>query len=647
MKIEYLDLKNDFHTVQTIENDRIVSIRNKEDYYLNKTLISLPYSGREKIFFSFLTAKIFKISSDDYQKYIENFSDRYSFPKPFLDLDIILEKNSQIDKNLFNPPLKLFRNLQLNLSPNCSLRCKYCYASSGRRPEKAAMPFFLAKKAIDYVSQYCQDELSLIFAGEGEPTFEFRLLEKIVSYAKKKIKKVKVDPLSTNGVFSEKVADWLIKNVDNLQISCDGPPFIQDKYRPLLGGKGSSVFVEKTIRYLRKKNKDFRVRATITDDTFDNEKQIVNYFFNLGVKNLFFSALENIGAAQEMISTPGFQQKEVFKKNRLFQKYLKLSELQDEVGMKNYNINLIKIGTRMTCGIYTKSIFVVDPYGNVSTCIKHNSPYDFQAYPFMKDFIIGQYNFHKEKFEVDFEKLDRLKKTIDKEMRANQCFSCSLASACGKICLYQIGLQYGSISTGRSSCLTLDKEWPILIFKYLADKYLIKKRPYLELKKGKLFYCLTYYQFQLHLQKTEDEMKDNPYIYISDLENLNLLAQRMIKYKKTKKELTFFLLKFGFKKEQLNSDSRKKIINFFQELQENNVYFRTSRPLPKIIFGTDYDKVCEKFRLPKQFKDCLELFMVKDNQVIFSDGRKGRKKFSEYKDREEIYQDFENKKLLN
>jgi radical SAM protein with 4Fe4S-binding SPASM domain len=640
MKIEYLDLKNDFHVVRTIEDEKVITYQNKDDYRLNISLIVLPSSGNKKVFFSFLLAKIFKISSDDYQKYIENFSTRHFFPKPLLDLNIIIEKNSQIDRYLFNTPLKLFKRLQLNLSPNCNLRCQYCYASSGRRPEKAAMPFLLAKKAIDYVSQYCQDELSFIFVGEGEPTFEFELLKQIVSYAKKRVKKVKIDPLSTNGVFSEKVADWLIKNVDNLQISCDGPAFIQDKYRPLLGGKGSSVFVERTIKYLKKKNKDFRVRVTITDDTFGNEKQIVNYFFDLGVKNLFFGALENIGAGQKMISTPGFQQKEVFNKKKLFQEYLKLSELQDEVGMKNYNINLIRIGTQVTCGIYTKSNFVVDPYGNVSACDRHNSPYDFQDYPFMKDFIFGKYNFKKEKFEIDFEKLDRLKKTIDKEMGVNRCLSCSLVSVCGTVCLYHIGLQHKSILTKNSSCSTVDKEYPVLIFKYLADRYLIKKEPYLEFKKGKLFYCLKYNRFRLHLQKAEDEMKDSPYIYISDLEKLNLLAQRMIEYKKTKKELTFFLLKFCFKEEQLNTDFGKKIINFFQELQENNVYFRISKPLPKIVLGTDYDKVCEKFRLPKQFKDCLELYIVKNNQVIFPNGKKAGKKFSQYENREEISRDF-------
>jgi len=73
MKIEYLDLKNDFHIVRTVEDKKIVTYQNKDDYRLNISLIVLPSSGNERVFFSFLLAKIFKISSGDYQKYLENF----------------------------------------------------------------------------------------------------------------------------------------------------------------------------------------------------------------------------------------------------------------------------------------------------------------------------------------------------------------------------------------------------------------------------------------------------------------------------------------------------------------------------------------------------------------------------------------------
>jgi len=638
MKIEYLDLKNNFRIPKTIEDDEIITYQNKEDYHLNKTLILLPFSGKEKVFFSFLIGKIFKISLEDY-RYIENFSEEPSFPKLLLDLNIIVERKSKVDENLFNLPTMLFKNLQLNLSSDCNLRCRYCYASGGRRSEKEVIPFFLVKKAINYISRYCQDELNLIFVGGGEPTLQFGLLKQIVSYAKKKIKKVIISPLSTNGVFSQEVADWLIKNVDNIQISCDGPSFIQDKYRPLTGGKGSSFFVEKTIKYLKRKNKDFRIRATLIDDTFGNEKQIINYFFNLGVKRLYFGALENTGSARKMISTPGFKQKKVFNKNLLFQEFLKLSELKDEVRMKSFSVSLAHIGSRSTCGIYTKSSFVLDPYGNVSACAKYNSPYDFREYPFMKDFIIGEYNFSKGKFEIDFKKLDQLKKTIDKEMKVKQCFSCPVASVCGT-CLYEIGLRHGSIDSNNVGCSTLDKKWLVQIFEYLADKYLIKKKPCLEIKRGKLFCSLFFNQFKLNLQKAGSEMKDNPYIYIDDFEKLSLLIQRIIKYKQSRKELTLFLLKFRFSKNNLNAHSGNEIIKFFEELQKNNVYFRISRPLPKIVLRSDYDMICEKYLLPKKFSECLELYTVKNNQIIFPDGKKGRKKFNEYENRKEIYQEF-------
>jgi len=135
-------------------------------------------------------------------------------------------------------------------------------------------------------------------------------------------------------------------------------------------------------------------------------------------------------------------------------------------------------------------------------------------------------------------------------------------------------------------------------------------------------------------------MKNNPYIYINDLKKLDSLSKRIISYKNARKELTFFLLKFNLKNNKLINGLGEKVIDFFEELQKNNVYFRISKPLPKTVLGSDYNKICEKFRLPKRFQDCLELFIVKNNQVIFPNGKKGRKKSNQYENREEIYRDF-------
>jgi len=641
MIIELIDCKSDSYRIQKLEDKTLLKILPSQ-YEINNSLIVQYASNKNVILFSFLLAKIIRISLEDYNKYIKQFSHHIFVPKILLDLNIIVPKtnSSQVPHSKY-----YFRNLQLNLTPNCNLRCRYCYAMAGRRKNKFSMSWEIAKASIDFVSQYCGDTLHLIFVGEGEPTIEFPLLKKIYLYAKKKVPGAEINPLSTNGVISKKIADWLIKNVKELQVSCDGPAFIQNKYRPLVNGKGSSAFVEKTIKYFVKNNKKFRVRATITDDYFGNELKIINYFWNLGVKDVSFGGLENIGAAKNINQKLKFKQSEkIYNLFEVLKEMQKLIELQNEVGMKIRSLNFSLIGTTITCGIYYKSNFVVDPFGYVSACDRYNDLEDFKENPFMRDFIIGNYDFKIKQFKIDFKKLDDLKKKIDTQLQIQGCHQCSVKSACSTICLYDLGQKTGTISPSFSVCGEPGKMAPTINFDYLIKRYLINKKPCLEYKKGKLFYSLLYTEFELSISKNGSHLAKNPYILIDDLNNLKELAQKIINYKKSHEELIVFLLNFQIKQEFRNKIYARKIINFLKQLKNNRVYFKITEPLPKEMFSENYDAFCEEFDIPKTYKDSLELYRVANDTVYFSKNIIGNKKFSEYEDRNEIYEDYQ--KLL-
>jgi len=576
MIIEVINLKKDFYRVEKIENNILIKRSLIRGYAVNNSLIVLSSSTENVIVFSFLLARIFKLSRQDYNRYIKNFSKQSIIPKLLLDLKIITKTNNKVR---VPKPKFHFRNLQLNLTPNCNLRCIYCCAWSGRRQEKKTMPYQIAQAAIDYVSKFCKGQLNLIFVGEGEVTTEFALLKKVFNYAKTKIPEVRINPLSTNGVISKTVADWLIENADKFQVSCDGPDFIQNKYRPLVNGKGSSKMVEKTIKYFVKKKKDFRIRETITNDTLGNEKKIVNYFFNLGVKELTFSPLEDIGAAKQMaLSAKDKQVKTLDRSQLYFNSTQRIIELQNEIGMKLGIKNFNKLGYTMTCGIYTKNMFVVDPYGNVSACERHNSPHDFQEYPFMKDFLIGKYNLQEKKFEIDFQKLDDLPKKIDERLHINKCSKCSLLSACPTICLFDIARASGRLDPQYPTCSEVDKNNLITPFSYLATRYFVNKKPCLEFRNNKLFYSLYLNEFELRFSKNGTSLSKNPYILINQLDKLDLLLKRIIFHKNSRADLTVFLLRFDLEIARCNNIYGKKIINFFNKLKTNRIYFRVTEP---------------------------------------------------------------------
>ena len=133
----------------------------------------------------------------------------------------------------------------------CNLSCRYCYTNKYDFPkQKLSLEF--AKLGIDDFFKN-NDSKHIRFFGAGEPTIEFDLIKDIKNYAYKKAgEDVKVE-IQTNGCFSREVRDWLSKNADIIWLLWDRPEEFQDFYRPFLGGKGASKFIENNAKYLIKK----------------------------------------------------------------------------------------------------------------------------------------------------------------------------------------------------------------------------------------------------------------------------------------------------------------------------------------------------------------------------------------------------------
>jgi len=133
---------------------------------------------------------------------------------------LIQEKFLNIDPaHLLNPRPTLkkrrgMRHLELMVTHDCNMRCRYCYGAPGEDQWSDApclygattkgMTLEKAKKGADFLVSASdrQKELSVTFFG-GEPLFEFSLIRKIVPYIRKKEaesgKKISLS-LSTNGL---------------------------------------------------------------------------------------------------------------------------------------------------------------------------------------------------------------------------------------------------------------------------------------------------------------------------------------------------------------------------------------------------------------------------------------------------------------
>lgn len=126
---------------------------------------------------------------------------------------------------------------------------------------------------------------SIRFFSAGEATVAFNRMVEIYAIAKQNAGKHLQVELQTNGYFSDEVADWIERNVNILWISLDGPPQIHDAQRPTAKGLPSSpVILNNVKRFAENKTMQFGVRATILEENFNKQIELIDYFNSLGIK---------------------------------------------------------------------------------------------------------------------------------------------------------------------------------------------------------------------------------------------------------------------------------------------------------------------------------------------------------------------------
>jgi uncharacterized protein len=177
---------------------------------------------------------------------ITELSDRYS-PE---DVSAVAEQLESL--SLGNPsdspkkPSKNTLTVWLQISHDCNLRCRYCFADSGAyHGKRKLMEWSNAKKACDYLLDRYENEvdaLIIVFFG-GEPLLNFPILKKTYEYFsgnKKNIDKPVTFTVSSNGtLLTDEMMTYLIENDIGIMFSIDGIKEVHDHYRPFPSGKGS------------------------------------------------------------------------------------------------------------------------------------------------------------------------------------------------------------------------------------------------------------------------------------------------------------------------------------------------------------------------------------------------------------------------
>lgn len=197
------------------------------------------------------------------------------------------------EKDIDDGTEKGVRQIILEVTEQCNLRCKYCIYNEAfernRNFSAKNMEWDVAKRALDFAALHSQEKLTIGFYG-GEPLLRFSLVKQCVDYARKIMSdKEIIYSFTTNlTLVTDEIANYLAALEDcSLLVSLDGPMEVHDKFRINTNGVGS---FEAAMAGLKKLVKAFGNRAekcisinTVVCPPYSIEKvnEISNFFDSL------------------------------------------------------------------------------------------------------------------------------------------------------------------------------------------------------------------------------------------------------------------------------------------------------------------------------------------------------------------------------
>ncbi len=175
--------------------------------------------------------------------------------------------------------------LCLNVTHDCNLACKYCFAEAGEyHGNRALMSEEVGKKALDFLIENSgsRHNLEVDFFG-GEPLMNWQVVKDLVAYGREQEKTCDKHfrfTLTTNGVLlDEEKMDFLNREMDNVVMSLDGRREVNDAMRPFPDGSGSYDLIVPKIQQMVKSrgDKKYYIRGTFTRKNLDFSKDVLHY----------------------------------------------------------------------------------------------------------------------------------------------------------------------------------------------------------------------------------------------------------------------------------------------------------------------------------------------------------------------------------
>jgi len=286
----------------------------------------------------------------------------------------------------------------LNITKKCNLFCKYCWADASPL-ESSKMT---ADTALNIVKNlYSSHRIERIHFMGGEPTTNFKAIKAVTTFlSDANSDDMPVLYVTTNGVMSERIRQWLITHKFALTISWDGLDKAQMNQRSYMDGSATGPEVMKSIERFAKEDLHIRIRMTASKLNLQYLYESVNWLADHGAKYIHIEPVSPDGRGSAFSKTFAVDPEE------FANEFFRIVELAEEKEIWMINSNFANLFTPKThyCSSLKNRAYNFNPDGSISHCYKVQSKDDELA----EQFVVGHYQDEGARFNVDESKSRKL-----------------------------------------------------------------------------------------------------------------------------------------------------------------------------------------------------------------------------------------------
>ena len=285
--------------------------------------------------------------------------------KPGIDPDILSGGALHRDANL----------VEILVTQKCNLACHYCLAEAG--PDMPHMHPEIAYRAVDEAFKLPEYKPLAIQLSGGEPFVNFKLFKNLVEYIDEKQelsgRSVTVCTQSNGTLINDEIAEFIRAHEVAIGVSIDGPSWLNNRSRPMLGGGPSHDKTIRGIRTLQQHGIKFGTILVLNRSNVAYPKEIANFLVELGIESTKINPISMIGDAQTTWDAMAITSDEYFEFLTAFIQHIVGMDLPlQEANLAEYLKYLTRRVhdyrcMRSNCGA-GRSFFLVDAKGDVYPC---------------------------------------------------------------------------------------------------------------------------------------------------------------------------------------------------------------------------------------------------------------------------------------